>query len=273
MATYAIGDIQGCYAELCDLLERISFDPTGDRLWLVGDLVNRGPDSLAVVRLVRSFGQSAVTVLGNHDLHFLAIHIGGHGINRADTFVDLLQADDADDIAEWFCAQRFLHRDDELGFAMTHAGIPHVWSLDEAEALALELEAVVGGKMRQAYFESMYGNKPDTWSASLTGMDRWRSITNYFTRMRLVDKDGRMDFAHKGALRDAPAEWTPWYELRAATPLPVKLVFGHWAAIEGCTGQKRIIALDTGCVWGRDLTALCLETGKYYRVPSRKQLR
>jgi bis(5'-nucleosyl)-tetraphosphatase (symmetrical) len=271
MATYAVGDVQGCYAELCDLLEKIHFDPTGDCLWLLGDLINRGPDSLSVVRLVRSFGESARTVLGNHDLHFLAIHIGGHSLNRNDTFVDLLHADDVDDIAEWLCEQPFLVRDDELGFAMTHAGIPHIWSVDVAEALAAEVEKVIRGKRRLGYFETMYGNKPDTWSDSLKGMDRWRAITNYLTRMRLMDEDGRMDFAHKGGLSDAPPEWVPWFEIERQQPLPVKLLFGHWAAIEGHTGRDEVIALDTGCVWGRELTALCLETGELIAVPSRKR--
>jgi bis(5'-nucleosyl)-tetraphosphatase (symmetrical) len=270
MATYAIGDVQGCYLEFCDLLEKVHFDPTQDCLWLLGDLVNRGPDSLGVVRLVRSLGDSAKTVLGNHDLHFLAIHIGGHTLTRNDTFVDLLHAEEVDDIASWYCEQPFLVRDDALGFAMTHAGIPHIWNVDEAQALAGEVEEVIRGKGRVAYFEKMYGNKPDCWDASLKGMDRWRAITNYLTRMRLVDKKGRMDFAHKGGLHEAPPEWIPWYEIRRRDPLALKLLFGHWAAIEGHTGRDEIIALDTGCVWGRELSALCLETGELVAVPSRK---
>jgi bis(5'-nucleosyl)-tetraphosphatase (symmetrical) len=266
MATYAIGDVQGCYGELCDLLEKVHFDPTRDCLWLCGDLINRGPDSLAVVRLVRSLDASASTVLGNHDLHFLAIHLGGHSLTRSDTFIDLLHADDVDDIAAWF-----MIRDDEIGYVMTHAGIPHIWSVDQAEEHAREVERVIRGKKRVAYFETMYGNKPSIWSDSLKGMDRWRAITNYLTRMRLVDKNGRMDFSHKGALHDAPPEWFPWYELHKRRSLKGKLLFGHWAAIEGITGRDEFVALDTGCVWGRELTALCLDTGELVAVPSRKR--
>jgi len=271
MATYAVGDVQGCYAEFCDLLEKIHFDPTQDCLWLVGDLVNRGPDSLGVVRLVRTFEDSVRTVLGNHDLHFLAIHLGGHSMNRNDTFVDLLQAGDVDDIAAWFCEQPFLVRDDELGYVMTHAGIPPMWNVDVAESLAHEVEEVIRGKRRIAYFETMYGNKPDTWDASLQGMDRWRAITNFLTRVRLMDEAGRMDFAHKGSLSDVPRGWIPWYELDRQEPLTLKLLFGHWAAIEGHTGRDEIIALDTGCVWGRGLRALCLDTGESFDVPSRSR--
>ena len=270
MATYAIGDVQGCYGELCDLLEKVRFDAGCDCLWLLGDLINRGPDSLGVVRLVRSLGESARTVLGNHDLHFLAIHLGGHSLNRNDTFVDVLQADEVDAIADWLCEQPFLVRDDDLGYAMTHAGIPHIWSVDVAEAYAAEVEKVIRGKRRVAYFEKMYGNKPDAWDESLKGMDRWRAITNYFTRMRLVDENGRLDFSHKGALGDAPPEWLPWYELKRREPLHLKLLFGHWAALEGVTGKKEFVALDTGCVWGRELTAMCLDSGELYAVPSRK---
>ena len=270
MATYAIGDVQGCYGELCDLLEKVRFDSTCDQLWLLGDLINRGPDSLSVVRLVRSLDDSTRAVLGNHDLHFLAIHLGGHSLNRSDTFVDLLQCEEVDEIADWFCQQPLLVRDDELGFVMAHAGVPHIWSIDAAQAHAREVEAVMRGDDRVAYFEAMYGNKPDTWVDSLQGMDRWRVITNYFTRMRLIRNDGRMDFAHKGGLSEAPEDWMPWYDYPRTEPLKLTLLFGHCSALEGRTGKDDVIALDTGCVWGRELTAMCLETGEFYAVPSRK---
>ena len=269
MATYAVGDVQGCFVEFCELLERIHFDVSHDRLWLLGDLVNRGPESLEVLRLVRSFGDAAVTVLGNHDLHLLAIHLGGHNLTRTDTFSDVLIADDIEDIADWLRQQPVLVRDDELGYVMTHAGIPHIWSLEKTECLAHELETIIRGDHHIVFFEIMYGNKPDIWSDELQGMDRWRSITNYVTRMRLIDERGRLDFSRKDIVANAPREWSPWYELRTANPLPLKLLFGHWAAIEGQTGCDEILALDTGCVWGRELTAICLESGKYIRVPSR----
>ncbi len=268
MATYAIGDVQGCYAELCRLLKKMRFDKKKDRLWLVGDLINRGPDSLRVLNLVRSLGKRALIVLGNHELHFLAIHYGGHSATRADTFGDLLSSPAREEIAEWLCRQRLFVRNDKLGYAMTHAGIPHIWDLDLAEALAGEVEKAIRGKRRKRYFERLYGNVPDVWDPELQGMDRLRCITNYLTRMRLVDKAGRLDFSYKGELAGAPKPWLPWYELRKRNPLPVKLVFGHWAALQGRTGMKDVIALDTGCVWGRRLSAVCLETGEKYSVRS-----
>jgi len=268
VATFAIGDVQGCYDELCLLLEQLAFDPGQDRLWLAGDLINRGPKSLEVVRLVRSLGPAATSVLGNHDLHLLAIACGGHTPNRGDTFTDVLNAPDAADIVEWLRQLPLLLRDDSLGYAMTHAGIPHIWSLDRAAALAAEVETVIRGEGHRDYFATMYGNHPQCWNDALQGMERWRAITNYFTRMRLVDEAGCLDFSHKGALDAAPAGWLPWYELRARTPLGAVLLFGHWAALEGHTGLDDVIALDTGCVWGRELTALCLETREITRVSS-----
>lgn len=266
MATYAIGDVQGCYGELCRILERVDFNPAQDRLWLVGDLINRGRENLQVLRLIMSFGPSAVTVLGNHDLHFLAICLGGHKVNRGDTFQDVLAAPDCDAIARWYLRQPLLLVDADLGYAMVHAGIPHLWSLETAGRLAKEVESVLRSDDHRIYFEGLYGNRPARWQDDLTGMDRWRLITNYFTRMRLLHADGALDFSHKGALADAPAGLIPWFELRAAAPLGVKLLFGHWAAIEGQTGHADLIGLDTGCVWGRSLTALCLETGEYTEV-------
>lgn len=267
MATFAIGDVQGCYDEFCRLLDLCRFDATTDRLWLVGDLINRGPRNLEVLRLVMSLGDRAVTVLGNHDLHLLAIALGGHSPNRSDTFGDVLAAPDLEDIICWYAAQPLLVRDDELGFAMTHAGVPHIWSLDEATARAAEVEAVIGARDAR-YFEKMYGNEPPLWSDDLEGMPRLRSITNYLTRMRLIRADGTLDFSHKGTLADIPPGLVPWYELRAREPLRLKLVFGHWAALEGHTGSDACIALDTGCVWGRHLTALCLETGTFISTPA-----
>ncbi|MEZ5558708.1 MAG: symmetrical bis(5'-nucleosyl)-tetraphosphatase [Pseudomonadales bacterium] len=270
MATWAIGDVQGCRAEFEALLGRIGFDAARDRLWLVGDLVNRGPDSLGVLRLVRGLGDAAVSVLGNHDLHLLAIYYGGHSINRGDTFGDVLAADDLDELAQWLCTWPLMVRDDRLGYAMSHAGIPHLWTLDDAEARAREVEQVIRGSGRRDYFAAMYGNAPPCWRDDLVGMARWRAITNYFTRMRLVDAAGCLDFSHKGALSEAPPGLVPWYEPRAATPLGLRLVFGHWAALEGHTGQPEIIALDTGCVWGRSLTALCLDTGELVQEPAHR---
>ena len=268
MPTYAIGDIQGCYAEFQALLDAVEFEPQYDKLWLVGDLVNRGPASLEVMRLVMSFGDSVLTVLGNHDLHFLAIYYGGHKPHGGDTFDALLDAPDVAEIADWFREQRFFHHDDRLGYAMVHAGLPPDWSFQAADAYSEEVMAVIRGKRFEAYFADLYGNQPDVWSDAHSGMARWRVLTNYFTRMRLIDDDGRMDFDHKGGLEDAPPGWLPWYELTAPALGDERLLFGHWAALEGYTGYDNIIGLDTGCVWGRTLTALCLETGAIVTVPA-----
>ncbi len=267
MATYAVGDVQGCYEELSRLLEQISFDPAADRLWFLGDLINRGPDNVAVMRLVMSLGDRARTVLGNHDLHFLAIPLGGHRPNRSDTFQDLLEAPERDDVISWYCGQPLFAREESLGVVMCHAGIPHFWNLEEAARLAREVEAVIAAQA-SFYFEELYGNEPPCWSEDLEGMPRLRAVTNFFTRMRLMSKDGTLDFSHKGALTDAPPELLPWYELRKPEPDGTRLLFGHWAALEGHTGRDDILALDTGCVWGRSLTALCLETGILHQVPA-----
>jgi bis(5'-nucleosyl)-tetraphosphatase (symmetrical) len=268
MTTWAIGDVQGCYDEYRELLDRIEFDPAHDVVWLVGDLVNRGPRSLDVLRHVHALGRSARLVLGNHELHLLATRFGGHSPHRGDTFQDVLRAPDADELCHWLRRQPLLISDRELGFVMTHAGIPHIWSLAEAEILANEVEAVLRGDGYPEYCRALYGNQPDIWDPALAGMDRWRVITNYFTRMRLVNAAGRLDFAYKGPVAQAPPEWHPWYELRARQPLDAMLLFGHWASLEGHTGTPSVIALDTGCVWGRSLRAFCLDDGKAVDVAS-----
>jgi bis(5'-nucleosyl)-tetraphosphatase (symmetrical) len=266
MATYAIGDIQGCYREFDQLLDVIDFNSDRDQLWLLGDLINRGQENLAVLKRVMSFGKSAVTVLGNHDLHFLAIHLGGHSINRSDTFADVLESKRVDEICDWYRQQPLLVADKKLGYVMTHAGIPHLWSLKQARSLAREVESVIQSDNCEPFFRDMYGNEPDLWQEDWEGMLRLRVITNYLTRMRLLDEQGRLNFSHKGSLSDAPGNLSPWYELRADEPLNATILFGHWAAIEGYTGQDKILALDTGCVWGRHLTAFCLDSGDYYTV-------
>ncbi len=266
MSTYAIGDVQGCYPELLELLNKISFDPRKDVVWFLGDLVNRGPFSLKVIELIRSLGKAAKVVLGNHDLHFLAIYFGGHSLNKNDTFVDLLSSEKVDEIAEWYCSQPLLGVDHQLGYAMVHAGIPHIWDLEQATGFATEVERCLQSEDRGHFFQHMYGNNPNTWAEDLTGMDRLRSITNYFTRMRLIDEMGTLDFSHKGNPTESPEDWIPWYELRREKPLGVKVLFGHWASLTAGTGDPDLIALDTGCVWGRELTAFCLDTDTTYSV-------
>tara|TARA_A100001037_G_C15139223_1_gene632761 strand:- start:1128 stop:1943 length:816 start_codon:yes stop_codon:yes gene_type:complete len=268
VSTYAVGDVQGCYQELVQLLKEIGFNPKQDTIWFLGDLVNRGPSSLEVVQLVRSFGESSKLVLGNHDLHFLAIYFGGHSANKNDTFIDLLEATEVDQIANWYCKQPLLAIDKNLGYAMVHAGIPHFWGLKKALSLASEVSTQINGAQRIDFFRRMYGNKPDVWSDDLKGMDRLRLITNYLTRMRLTNDQGQLNFSHKGQLSDAPPGWHPWYQLKRKKSLEFTVLFGHWAALNNGTGRSDVIALDTGCVWGRELTAFCLETKQIYSVPS-----
>ncbi|MEM1231594.1 MAG: symmetrical bis(5'-nucleosyl)-tetraphosphatase [Pseudomonadota bacterium] len=261
MATWAIGDLQGCAEEFFTLLDRIRFG-AGDRLWLLGDLVNRGPGSLATLRRVYELRDQVQVVLGNHDLHLLAIAFGGHRAGRSDTFDALLAAPDRDNLLHWLRAQPLMVSDRALGYAMVHAGVLPQWSLADAQARADEVAAALTGVHYQDYLRDLYGNEPATWDPALSGMARLRFITNAFTRMRLLLPDGSLEFAHKGALADAPAGLVPWYAvLPPATLAPIRLLFGHWAALNGDSGRDDVIALDTGCVWGRALTALCLESG------------
>lgn len=263
MATYAIGDLQGCLVEFEALLDEIAFSDQ-DHLWLLGDLVNRGPDSLGTLRRVVSMDRQVTVVLGNHDLHLLAIYYGGARPGKSDTFDEILAEPDIAELAGWLRGQKLFHADRKLGYAMSHAGIPHIWSLRTAASLALEVEEVIQDKNSACshieFFRNMYGNEPDIWSDDLSGLPRYRLITNYLTRMRVIADSGRLNFSHKGAPVDLPTGFAPWYQ-HAPTRRKLRLLFGHWAALDGDTGNERIVGLDTGCVWGRKLTALCLETG------------
>lgn len=274
MATYVVGDIQGCVVQLKQLLDEIHFGPA-DSLWLLGDLINRGPDSLGVMQLLLEMQDQCVTVLGNHDLHFLAMFYGGHKPSPADTVQELLHDGTAEIYAQWLRQQKLIHVDKQLGCSMAHAGIPHIWSVSRARKLAAEVESVLRGEhaevSAQQFFQQMYGNKPACWSDDLRGLERIKLITNYFTRMRLINADGTLDFSHKGALAEAPPGWTPWYELVTCLAPDEQLLFGHWASLDGHTGIKNIIALDTGCVYGRKLTAYCIETGVRHSVAGHNQ--
>lgn len=270
MPTYAVGDLQGCLTEFDQLLELMNFG-SGDRLWLVGDLINRGPESLLTLERVVAMGDQVVTVLGNHDLHFLAIYYGGHVPSGKDTFDELLASPKIGELAEWLRDQKLAHVDSDLGYVMTHAGIPHIWGVEETMMRAAEVEAVLKGRgdiSYEAYFQALYGNDPDLWADDLSGMPRLRAITNYLTRMRLVDEVGRLDFAHKGTPDDIPAGWLPWFERPRGRDH--QIIFGHWAALDGHTGGTETVALDTGCVWGRKMTGFCLETKATYAVSAER---
>ena len=270
MATYAVGDIQGCADEFTDLLTLINFGGD-DQLWLVGDLVNRGPASARVMAQVMELSAQTKVVLGNHDLHFLAVHYGRHSLGRSDTMSDLVDSNRADEFAAWLCQQPLVHHDESVGWTMVHAGIPHIWSMVEALGYAREVSSALFDKhsnvSKEKFFQGMYGNEPHCWDAELTGLDRLKLITSYFTRMRLIDEVGGLDFSHKGALTSIPKGFTPWFEF--VRDRHDHVVFGHWASLQGHTGNDQLIALDTGCVYGRSLSALCLETRQLFQVPAR----
>ncbi|MDW8468220.1 MAG: symmetrical bis(5'-nucleosyl)-tetraphosphatase [Burkholderiales bacterium] len=261
MATYAIGDVQGCFDELEALLARIGFDRARDRLWFVGDLVNRGPKSLEVLRFVRSLGERATVVLGNHDLHLVAQHAGVERRRADDSFDDVLAAPDADALVAWLRTRPLMHV--EGGWAMVHAGLLPDWSVPKARALAREVERALAGPNYREFLAHLYGSRPARWSDALAGWDRLRAIVNAMTRMRFCAPDGTMDFEATG--REPPPGFRPWFELRSG-PEPV-LVFGHWSAL-GLALTARYCALDSGCVWGGALSALRLEDRWLVQVPS-----
>ena len=263
MATYAIGDIQGCYDSLMELLGEIRFDPAQDRLWLVGDLVNRGSQSLAVLRFVSGLGPRAVTVLGNHDIHLLMVASGMTRKRGGDTFDDVLDAPDRHELLGWLRRQPLLHA--EGGHVMVHAGLLPQWTLPEAVALARETEARLAGPGYLDFFAELYGNDPVAWDPALTGHARARFVVNAFTRMRLVDPAGNLDFAHKGALDRAPAGCVPWFDSPLRARVEQTILFGHWSAL-GLVDRAGVLGLDTGCVWGRQLTACRLEDGRRFSI-------
>jgi len=264
MATYAIGDLQGCHDELMQLLAQIDFNDR-DRLWFTGDLVNRGPASLQCLRFVKSLGDRAVCVLGNHDLHLLALH---HGCARKvhPSLEPILAAPDRDELIHWLQWRPLLHDDKARGYVMTHAGIPHIWSLKTARTLAAELEAVLRSDRAGHFFAAMYGDRPDLWRDELEGGERLRAISNYLTRMRFITPQGRLEFTASGPPEQAPAGFHPWFELPPRKPLNRIQLFGHWAAL-GHHRDERTISLDTGCVWGNALSALRLEDRRLFSHP------
>jgi bis(5'-nucleosyl)-tetraphosphatase (symmetrical) len=256
MSTYAIGDVQGCHEQLLRLLERIDFDPARDTLWFVGDLVNRGPQSRAVVRFVRALGDRAVTVLGNHDLSLLVVAEGIRRAHASDTFNDILDAPDRDELLHWLRHQKLMHADGR--YAMVHAGLLPQWSIPVALTLAREVEDALRGPAWREFLREMYGNEPVGWSDALRGYERLRVIVNAMTRLRLCAPDGAMEFSHKLGLENAPAGYVPWYDAPGRASAGTTIVFGHWAAL-GLVVREDVVALDTGCVWGRKLSALRLD--------------
>ena len=264
MATYAIGDIQGCFKPFQCLLDKIKFKPGRDQLWLAGDLVNRGPDSLSVLRFCYDNKEHIVSVLGNHDIHLLAVANGARSCHKHDTFDDVLHAPDRESLLSWLRTCPLLFDDPKSGFTLTHAGISPIWSLEKAAELAKEVETVIQSDRLNTYLKTMYGNEPAIWSDSLEEPERWRVITNYFTRMRLCDEKGKLDLSYSGGLDAIPPGYYPWFLIPDRTPVNRHLLFGHWAALNGETSIRTITNLDNGCVWGNKLKAFCLETGTSY---------
>jgi bis(5'-nucleosyl)-tetraphosphatase (symmetrical) len=258
MALYAIGDLQGCAAEFDALLRKIAFRPSRDTLWLVGDLVNRGPDSLTVLRRVMHLGRSAVTVLGNHDLHLLATVAGRRELSPADTFHDVLDAPDADDLIDWLRRRPLLHYDRAARRVLVHAGIPPAWSVSEARIRAREIETLLRGRRWRYSLRAMYGNEPVTWSPKLDREERRRFTINALTRMRYCDRRGRLDLHHSGPPGTQPKNLLPWFDAPLRRTAGVHIVFGHWAAL-GLLRRADVTALDTGCAWGNRLTAVRLD--------------
>ena len=255
MSIYAIGDIQGCYDELLKLLEVIKFDDKQDQLWFAGDLVNRGPQSLQTLRFVKSLGKAAVTVLGNHDLHLLAASCAPVSANTKAALNEVLIAPDREELMEWLRHRPLFHHDGQ--FCLVHAGIPPQWDFTQTEKMAAAAEKALRSEDHAYILRSMYGDKPDLWSPGLRGMPRLRFIINCFTRMRYCDKDGRLDFDCKVPPGSQPAHLVPWFQAPSRKSAAIRIIFGHWSSLGYYEGNN-CYGIDTGCLWGGQLTAIKL---------------
>ncbi|HEV7985462.1 MAG TPA: symmetrical bis(5'-nucleosyl)-tetraphosphatase [Steroidobacteraceae bacterium] len=270
MARWAVGDIQGCGEELTELIKRVGFKSDRDQIWFVGDLVNRGPESLQVLRLVRSLGDSAVTVLGNHDLHLLAVALVQAKIRKSDTLSAVLAAPDREALLEWLLQRPLVHFAPEAGDLLLHAGVVPQWSVDQTLELAAEVQQGLRSDPRK-FLAAMYGDQPDRWQSSLKGADRLRFTVNVLTRLRFCTPDGRVDLKQSGRPGSAPAPLMPWFKAAHRASTTARIVFGHWSALGFYSGD-RVLALDTGCVWGGALTAIDLDAPQAspVSVPSRQ---
>ncbi|MEW6353042.1 MAG: symmetrical bis(5'-nucleosyl)-tetraphosphatase [Pseudomonadota bacterium] len=258
MAVYAVGDVQGCFDELLELFEAIDFDARRDEVWFCGDLVNRGPRSLEVMRFVKGLGERAVTVLGNHDLHLLAVAHGCEHRRPGDTFDDVLNAPDRAELLDWLRRRPLLHHDETLGCTLIHAGLPPQWDLARAQACAAEVEAALRGPNYGAFLQHMYGDQPQCWSDDLGGWERLRFIVNCFTRLRFCDARGCLALQEKGPPGSAPAPYRPWFTLPERRSRGARILFGHWSTLGACEDDGAY-SLDSGCLWGGKLTALRLD--------------
>ena len=272
MSTYAIGDIQGCFDALRRLLDYVDFQPDRDRLWLVGDLVNRGPQSLAVLRFVSGLGEAATTVLGNHDLHLVMRASGFGKPSREDTFQDVLEASDGPELIAWLRRQPLFHRQGEYG--MVHAGLLPVWNFEQAAALSAEVSSALTAPDYEDFLAHMWGSEPVAWDDGLRGWDRLRVVVNAMTRMRFCTDKGAMEFrapGAKGPPERGPEGCRPWFELPARRQPGQILITGHWSAL-GFRQLPDLLALDSGCLWGGSLTAVRLEDRRVFQLPCARQV-
>jgi bis(5'-nucleosyl)-tetraphosphatase (symmetrical) len=254
MAIWAIGDLQGCLGSFERLLHRVQFDPAHDRLWLTGDLVNRGPDSLGTLRYVRALGDCVTTVLGNHDLHLLAVAAtGGRGLKDGDTLTEILSAPDRDELLQWLASRPLFHHEPRLRTALVHAGLPPDWTVADAVARAAEVSAAIAHD-GPGFYAQMYGNEPTQWSPRLGRTERLRFTVNCLTRLRMLDSKRQALFKFKLHPSLAPAGAVPWFAVPGRRSRRTRIVFGHWSTL-GLYEGSGVVSLDTGCVWGRQLTA------------------
>ena len=261
MTVYAVGDLQGCLEPLLCLLKQVSFDPDRDQLWAAGDVVNRGPQSLETLRFVKALGPAFRMVLGNHDLHLLAAARGVKRLNPKDTLQQILDASDREELLSWLRQQPLLIS--EHGYTMVHAGIPPHWDLNVAQSMAKKVEAVLHSDTPDLFFDNMYGNEPSSWQAVQSEAVQLRTVTNYFTRMRFCNASGELELTAKKEPEQAPAGFAPWYSHLQRKTRKEKLLFGHWAALDGKLIGKNVYPLDTGCVWGGRLRLMNLSTATY----------
>lgn len=267
MATYAIGDLQGSFRSLQKLLANIDFDAGRDCLWFVGDLVNRGPESLECLRFVRNLGDRAITVLGNHDLHLLCVAAGATRMKKSDTLQPILDAADGKDLLDWLRHRPMLHVFGK--HILVHAGLLPQWSANMAKSLAEEVESALRGPNHEGLFSAMYGNRPDRWDDRLSGFDRLRVIVNAMTRMRICTTDGKMEFSHKGEAADFPPGYLPWFDVPGRMSADSTVICGHWSAL-GLKIEPNLLSIDTGCLWGRALTAVRIEDRAIFQVSCAK---
>lgn len=262
MTIYAVGDLQGCLEPLLCLLKEVAFNPQKDQLWAAGDVVNRGPQSLETLRYVKALGAAFKMVLGNHDLHLLAAARGIKRLNPKDTLQEILDADDRDELLSWLQQQPLLIS--EQGYTMVHAGIPPHWSVATAQSMARKVEAALHSDKADIFFKNMYGNEPSSWQALQSEGVQLRTITNYFTRMRFCNSRGELELVAKKEPEQAPEGFAPWYAHPSRASSNEKIIFGHWAALDGKLEGKNLYPLDTGCVWGGRLRLMNLSTESYH---------